>query len=329
MARVVIAAVLLLAAPVSIGAQSSNQPDANAAPTFRAKAEIVALAVTVVGQDNEHIAGLGASDFVVLEDGVEQPIAYFAATAAPVDLTLLVDASASMGDKMKAVRAAARGLTRSLRPQDRAAVIEFRDSTQLVQTMTADHSAIEAGLERIRTSGNTAMYTALYVALSGMESPQGDGMRRRAVVVLSDGDDTASLVGYEDVLEKAQRNGVAVYAVALTLPTARTIVRTIRTAPELEGERTLWLLARDTGGTAFFPAAVEDLSAVYGKVAQELGRQYMIGYTPVVPSSEKGAWRRLTVRLPAHPRAKIRTRTGYYAGEGPAFAAPRLGSSRP
>lgn len=326
MKHLVIAAVLL-AAPVASLAQA---PDAGPTPTFRSTAEIVALAVTVVDERDDHLAGLGLSDFVVLEDGVEQPLSYFAAAATPIDITLLVDASASMGDKMGVVRQAVRGLTGSLRPRDRAALVEFRETTTERQAMTGDRAALDRAIDRIVPEGDTALYTALYVTLSQRRTaPRGQDVRRQAVVVLSDGDDTASLVGFADVLDKAQRSGVAVYAVALQSPTAEKgmLRRDGGSTPSTDGERALSQLARETGGVAFFPARLDELRDVYRVIGEELGRQYLIGYAPRA-AGDVGSWRRVMVRLPAHPRATVRTRTGYYAGEGQAFAAARLQQAR-
>jgi len=128
------------------------------------------------------------------------------------------------------------------------------------------------------------------------------------------------------VLEKARRRGVAIYAVSLQSPVSRGRLRRAGTAPGTDGERALRLLARETGGVAFFPGELSQLPDVYRVIAQELGRQYMVGYTPREPSRE--GWRSVRVRLPAHPRATIRTRSGYYAGGGSAFAATRLRDDR-
>jgi len=325
--HVVIAAALLAAAPYT-AAQTPAGADSTPAPTFRAQADLVALAVTVVDERDDHLSGLALSDFVVMEDGIEQPLSYFAASAVPVDITLLVDASASMGDKMAVVREAVHGLTGALRPGDRAAVVEFRTTTTERQAMTGDQAAIDAAMSRLTGNGDTAMYTALYVTLSGMRtSSRGGDVRRQAVVVLSDGDDTASLVGYEDVLEKARRRGVAIYAVSLQSPVSRGRLRRAGSAPATDGERALGVLARETGGVAFFPGELRQLPEVYRVIAQELGRQYMVGYTPREPSRE-GGWRSVKVRLPAYPRATVRARSGYYAGDGSAFAATRLRADR-
>jgi len=320
-------AAALVAAPLS-GAAEMRASDGRI-PIFRAAADVVALTVTVVDENADHVEGLSLADFVVLEDGIEQAPSFFTASAAPVDITLLVDASASMTDKIATARDAVRRITRNLRDVDRAAIVAFRETPTAEQGMTGDRAALDAAIGRIACDGGTALYTALYITLSGMDSrPPGDGLRRRAVVVLSDGDDTASLVGIPDVLEKAHRVGVAIYAVSLQSPVEHGMLRRVgHTMPVSDGDRALQSLARETGGVAFFPTEVRALPDVYRGIARELERQYVIGYTPR-EATDEGAWRAVRVRLPAHPRLTVRTRSGYYAGDGPAFAASRLDHDR-
>jgi VWFA-related protein len=321
--KYVLTAVALLIATVAGTAESAGPSAHSASPMFRAGAELVALAVTVLDQKREHLAGLSAEDFVVLENGVEQPVSYFAASAAPIDVTLLVDASSSMGDKLEIVRDAVRRLTRSLRPIDRAAIVEFRETTLQRQPMTADRAAIDAAIGRLSASGGTALYTAIYVALSGLRSTSDGDIRRRAVVVFSDGEDTASLVGDEDVLDQARRSGVAVYVIALEAPSSRDgTMRRIGDGALTSDDRALQMLARESGGTAFFPAAVRELDGIFHAIAEELGRQYMIGFTP--HAGGDGVWRPLRVRLPAYPRAQVRSRSGYYADDGRPLAISQL-----
>jgi Ca-activated chloride channel family protein len=312
----------LLALPLLASAQATSDA---VAPTFRAGTELVALAVTVVDETRRHLGGLLASDFVVLEDGIEQPVSYFAASATPLDVLVLVDASASMGNKMPVVREAVRGLTRSLRPEDRAAIIEFHETIVERQAMTGDRGAIDRAVGQLDPQGGTAFYNALYVSLSQLAPDRvREEVRRQAVVVLSDGDDTASLIGYEDVLEKAQRTGVAIYSVTLETPTlTRGVHRLVGTAaPPPRGEYAMRMLSRETGGVAFTLSQLEELPAVYKVIGEELGRQYVLGYVPE-NTRHDGEWRSVLVRLPTHPDAHVRLRTGYYA-EGPSLARIRL-----
>lgn len=312
------AALAVLLAPSS-GAAQAPAPAATASgahATFRAATDLVALTVTVTGPDQQPVAGLDASDFVVLEDGVEQPLSFVSVSQVPLDLVLLVDASSSMSDKIAMAREAVRGLTRVLRPGDRVGLVEFRDGLVQRLPLTEDREAVHAALDRMTTRGGTALYNALYVSLSGLEKPAigAASIRRQCIVVLSDGEDTSSLVGYDEVLEQARRRGVTVYAVALRSPVRVALARNRSDEMKalMEADYAMRTLARDTGGQAFFPAEVTELMNIYSVISSELGQQYAIGYTPS-NTTRDGAWRRVLVRLPSRPGARLRTRAGYYA----------------
>jgi Ca-activated chloride channel family protein len=320
---VLVSGLLCCLVPLTALAQARLSAEAPGA-TFRASTEIVALNVTVTDGREQHVPGLVVNDFVVLEEGVEQPVAYFAVSQAPLDLTLLVDASASMVDKIDIARVAVRGLTSRLRPGDRVALIEFRDRVVHLQPMTEDRDAVDRALDAITPQGDTALYNALYIALSGAESAfggssrrAGDPVRRQVLVVLSDGEDTSSLIGYEDVLECARRRGVTIYVVALRPTESMTALRARLNGGRslAEADHSMRMLARETGGQSFFPSAVAQLQAIYLGIATELGQQYAIGYTPR-DSTRDGEWRRVQVRVPTHPGARLRTRSGYFAEPG-------------
>lgn len=318
---VLVSGVLCLV-PLAASAQPRVTAETPAA-TFRASTEIVALNVTVTDARNQHLPGLLVDDFVVLENGVEQPVAYFAVSQAPLDLTLLVDASASMIDKMDIAREAVRGLTRRLRPGDRATLIEFRDRVVHLQAMTEDRDAVDRALDAITPHGDTALYNALYIALSRATSASAalpraaEPVRRQVLVVLSDGEDTSSLIGYEDVLECARRRGVTIYVVALRPTESMTALRARQNGRRslAETDYAMRVLARETGGQSFFPSAAAELQTIYLGIATELGQQYAIGYTPR-DSTRDGEWRRVQVSVPTRPGVRLRTRSGYFAEPG-------------
>jgi Ca-activated chloride channel family protein len=130
-------------------------------------------------------------------------------------------------------------------------------------------------------------------------------VRRRAIVVLSDGEDTSSLVTYEEVLELAKRSEVAIYTIALQSKDAP------QTKGFREAEFILRQFAQETGGRSYFPARAEDLKDVYGQIADELSSQYSLGYASKNPRRD-GGWRRIVVQV-ARPQATARTKRGYYA----------------
>jgi Ca-activated chloride channel homolog len=326
--RSLVLAVVLASSVAVVSAQSIPPAEASqdgeplaAGPTFRAGVDLVALTVAVTDREQRFIGDLTADDFAVFEDGVQQPISFFAVADVPLDLTLLVDTSASMTGQMEMVQRAASGLLRTLKPGDRASLVEFRDVVRVQQAMTEDIARIETGLGELRPAGGTALYNALYVALKEFERLALTGnsdVRRRAIVVLSDGDDTTSLLDFDEVLEMGRRSGVTVYTVALRSPLDR--LRERGTRPHFsQSDHAMRTLARETGGRWFSADEPNELTPVYASIADEIANQYALGYTSVNPKQD-GAYRRVLVRVVTRGDAWTRTRSGYFAPARPARA---------
>src|SRR3954470_12929098 len=192
-------------------AASQQQP----VPSFRSTASLVALNVTVQDARSRYVTGLQPADFAVFEEGRRQDVRFFETAALPIDLILLIDTSRSMSPRLRMAQAAARGFLQTLRPRDRGAVIAFNETVRVLQPLTEDRSALEAAVDATAAGGTTALHTALYVALKqfGISVRPDGAVRRQAVVVLSDGEDTASLLTFDDVLALARQTGVNVYTV--------------------------------------------------------------------------------------------------------------------
>jgi Ca-activated chloride channel homolog len=288
--------------------------------TFRSGIELVGLNVTVTDVKDRYIAGLGSSDFEVLEDGVTQDLAFFAASELPLDLALLIDTSASMSLKLDTVQSAAIGFIRTLRPGDRAAVMPFANGLREGQPMTDDQKALEAAVRRTTAGGGTALYNAVYVALKqlGAHSRENATVRRYAIVVLTDGEDTASLIGFEDVLDSARRSGVAIYTISVVSKNEALHIME-DSAPRYfsRADYDMKTLSRETGGRSFFPLQLPDLDGVYGEIANELSNQYSLGYAPKNPKRD-GGFRKVMVRVLSRADARPRTRTGYFAASASA-----------
>lgn len=295
---------------------SASQQPQTAAPvaTFKSSAELVALNVTVLDQQQNYVAGLAEGDFAVFEDGVKQDVSFFASDQIPLDLIVLLDASASMLDKMTVAREAALGFLRTLRDRDRGAIVAFNDGTRILQPLTSNLADLEAAIHGAQPSGATALHNAIYVALRefGRSAKQAGEVRRQAIAVFSDGEDTASLISFDDVLEQARRSGVSIYTISLQ---SRSVIaqRTLgRHRYFSQSEYSMKTLAQDTGGQAFFPARIQELSGVYGRIAAELGSQYSLAYAPKNIRRD-GRFRRVIVQILTRPDARPRTRTGYVA----------------
>lgn len=284
--------------------------------TFRSSVDLVTLAVTVTDGRDRHVPGLVQSDFEVLEDGVPQRLSYFAANQLPLDVALLIDTSSSMREKLPLVYEAASRLLRSLAPGDRAEVVGFSSQTRILQAFTADLELARQAVKQAVARGGTALYTAIYVALDQLTRSRvqetGD-VRRPAIVVLTDGKDTSSLIQFDDVLERARRAGVAIYAVSLVSPSDTSDADSSAGRRFLDdSDLALKTLAKETGGRSFFPRDLAELAGVYESVAGELSTQYALGYEPT-SAREDGAYHHLLVRVVTRPDARPRTRTGYYS----------------
>jgi Ca-activated chloride channel family protein len=290
---------------------------ASSTPTFRSGVDLVALTVTVTDAQRRLIGNLTAQDFQVFEDGVQQPVTFFGLADVPVDLALLVDGSASMLQTLPLARRAASGLLQSLRSGDRASLVEFRNTVRVTQPLTADLAKVESAIEGMTANGGTSLYNALYVTLREFQAQARTSaeVRRRSIVVLSDGEDTGSLIAFDEVLDLARRTGVTIYTVALKseLQVLRQRARQNGRRYFSEADYAMRALADETGARAFFPDAAADLPGVYDTVASELASQYALGYVSRNPI-RNGAWRRLVVRVAAAVQGvRPRTRTGYFA----------------
>jgi Ca-activated chloride channel family protein len=299
------AGALALCSPAPVGAQTA---------TFKSGVDMVPLTVTVTDTSGKYVTGLTGRDFTVIEDGVEQPVSFFACGDVPVDVALVLDTSASMRADLPIVQSAASGLVRTLRPSDRGAVVEVKDTPGMPQPFTSDRALIERSIRALKTSGATALYDGLYVALKEFERERRAAVqvRRQVLVLLSDGLDTKSRLAFEDVLDLERRVGVNIYVIALRDGDEASLPRAMRESSTMEAEFTMGAVSRESGGRTFFPRSARELPGIYAAIAQELASQYDLAYSPVRPGGG-GAFRRVAVRVPPQTNASARTRSGYYA----------------
>jgi Ca-activated chloride channel homolog len=317
--------VSLASAQQAASSGSSPQPPAPApeGTVFRSSANLVPLNITVTDGSKHFVKGLTKADFSVFEDGVEQSVQFFEASETPLDLILLIDTSSSMSDKMDVVHEAAIGFLKTMKSTDRGAIVAFADGVDIIQALTPDRTALEEGVRKTRARGATSLNNALYISLKQFgrgAQHQGD-VRRQAIAVLSDGEDTSSLVSFEDVLELARKSGVSVYPIVLQSKYAASRIATQAQRRYFSGsEYSMRTLAQETGAQAFFPLQVLELKSIYASIGQELSSQYSLAYSPVNTRAD-GRFRRITVRVDKHPELRLRTRTGYTAAQ-PRPAAP-------
>jgi Ca-activated chloride channel homolog len=286
----------------------------DARPMFRSGAALVSLNVTVQDGGAKFISGLQPADFAVYEDGVKQDVRFFESASVPLDLIVLIDTSSSMGDKMDVVHDAATGFLRTLRSGDRGAVVSFSDSVTVLQPLTSDRDVLEKAVHATTAHGATSLYNALYISLKqfGQTARASGDVHRQAVVVLSDGEDTSSLISFDDVLGLARKMGVSIYTVSLQSRWAAQ-QQTERGGRHYfnDSEYSMKMLARETGAQSFFAGPME-LRGVYSTIATELANQYSIGYVPVNARPD-GRFRRIVVQIITRPELHPRTRQGYTA----------------
>ena len=302
--------VFALAASIAIvAAQAPAQTDRPQGPSFRAGVDLVSLNVTVTDGAMRYVTDLGAQDFQVYEDGVMQEVTFFNRTNLPIALALLIDTSASMESRLHTAQEAAIGFARRLRQQDLAEIVDFDSRVVILQSFTNNAGDLEQAIRRTSAGGSTSMFNAIYIALKNLKkivATNVEEIRRQAIVVLSDGEDTSSLLPFEEVLDLAKRSETAIYAIGLRSAEGSGGGRGFR-----EAEFVLRQLAQETGGRAFFPSQTSDLAAIYSQIADELSSQYTVGYTSR-NAKRDGAWRRVVVRV-ARPSVTARTKQGYFA----------------
>ena len=259
--------------------------------------DLVELFTTVVDRAGRPVPGLGEADFAVLEDGRPQSLRRVEPVAElPLSLGLVLDVSSSMHERIEIAKQAALGFLRSvLRPGDRAYAVAFADEARVLQPISGDFAALGERIAGLRAYGNTALHDAVATGVYYASALEG----QKAVVLLSDGDDTASTMAFRQVLEYARRTGVAVYTVGVGIGSFDLAVR-----------RKLESLSEATGGRTLFVDRAEELAAVYEDIARELRARYLLAYVSDSRAAD-GAFRQVEVRV-GRPGLRARTVPGYY-----------------
>ena len=296
-------AVVLLA--VVLIAALASTPSAQG--TFKAAIDIVSLNVTAMDPSNHYVIDLDEKNFSVFEDGVKQDLSFFTRKQQSIAMSLLLDSSASMEDKLPTLQTAATNFVHRLKASDVAQVIDFDSRVEIRQAFTSKQNELESAIQQTTAGGSTSLYNAIYISLKELAKIRAQGeedVRRQALVLFSDGEDTSSLISFDEVLELAKRSETAIFTIAL---------RGTDTQSKgfHEAEFVMRQLAQETGGRAFFPAKIDDLNGVYSEIADELASQYTLGYSSK-NNKRDGAFRRIVVQIDK-PNVTPRTKRGYYA----------------
>lgn len=271
---------------------------------FHKNVDEVVLHATVMDDKHRLITNLDKKDFTVYEDGKPQTIVSFHHEDIPVDMGILIDNSGSMREKRAKVNQAALNLVRSSNPNDRVFIVNFNDEYYLDQDFTNNLLKLKEALEKIDARGGTALYEA--VVASADHLAKYGKLDKKVLFVVTDGEDNASRESLEQAVKQLQEeNGPQVYAIGILGDEEH----------PRRAKRALEIIAERTGGMAFFPKTLDEVSQISSTIANEIRNQYTIGYKPTTPRSE-GGFRQIKVEAHAkgHGKLVVRTKTGYYAG---------------
>jgi len=332
-------------AAAALSAQQQPQKPQEPGFSFRTSASLVNVTVTVTDDNGRFVPGLRKEDFVVYEDGKPVTVTHFDNERVPVSLGLVMDTSGSMsGEKMTAAKSAVeRFLYGLLDQKDEVFLYQFESQATLVQDWTTDRGAVSRALGRIQARGGTAMYDA---AAEAVPLAQSGAQRKKAVVIISDGNDTNSQIDVASVQQLIRETEVLVYAIGIdtsgsggssqrSQPTWKPPVRipvpspfpgrrppvvqqppqqqpqrASRTSTDSVDEDALRSITDDSGGRTEIVRSTRDLDSATAGIADELSRQYFIGYSSNAPKD--GRWHTIEVRLKRGSH-HIRARRGYVA----------------
>ncbi|MFS8063239.1 MAG: VWA domain-containing protein [Luteimonas sp.] len=282
-------------------------------PTFRAEARWVVLQATVVNGRGDLVTNLDRDAFTVREDGKPQPITLFGRDDVPVSLGILIDNSGSMRSKRQKVEAAALAFVRASNPQDEVFVMNFADEPHLDVPFTTSIDKLEAGIGRTDAIGGTAMLDAVDTATDYLNAHA--TRDRRALLIVTDGQDNTSVTPMGRIRQKLERTEVVIFSIGLL--TGESAPRAARARHDLEE------CAELTGGRAFFPERLDEINATVLDVAHQLRSQYTIAYSPQNPVLD-GSYRKIQVIARGAERLSVRTREGYLASPDQSGAASHV-----
>ncbi|MGA2743649.1 MAG: VWA domain-containing protein [Candidatus Sulfotelmatobacter sp.] len=284
------------------GQQPSD--DQSSGFVFKTQVREVILHAIVVDERRRLVTDLDRSAFTAFENGVPQATTSFHRDDVPVAMGIVIDNSGSMREKRDKVNQAVLNLIGASGPKDESFVVNFSQDSFLDQDFTSDPSLLQEALQKVSAQGGTALYDA--IVASAVHLKNNTRVQRKVLLVITDGRDNASQETLQEAVRRLQQeNGPTLYAIGLL-------------GDELQHSDTgaLQSLAEVTGGVAFFPKSLDEVSDITRVVARDIHSQYTIGYKPT-DHSKTGGYRTVEVRAqaPGHGKLTVRTRSGYYAGE--------------
>jgi Ca-activated chloride channel family protein len=269
--------------------------------------DLITLTVTVTDNYGRYVSGLSKNAFAVLDDKQPQDITFFSDDDAPVSVGVIFDVSGSMsGDKIRRARDALANFIQTSHNSDEYFLIAFNSRAQLLLDKTRDGDAVLDKLTFVQTKNNTALYDACYL---GVEKVQRGAHPKRALLLISDGQDNNSRYTFNEVRRLLKESDVVLYAVGILSGSDA------GSSLGMEGQGILDELASVSGGKAFFPRSTAEMDDIFEQIALELRHQYSIGYRPSNFAND-GKWHKVKVKVTPPrglPRLFVRSKEGYYA----------------
>jgi Ca-activated chloride channel family protein len=285
-------------------ALAAPQTDARPQRSVKIDVDLVLVNASVTDSDGHSVTGLAKNRFHVWEDKIEQEIQYFSAEEVPVSVGIIFDISSSMEDKISVARDALATFLKTGGPEDEYALVEFNTRPQAAQDFTSDVTEVQNRLALVAPSGSTALYDAVYL---GMEKLRHAHNPRKALLLITDGEDNHSHYTFSDVKDILRESDIQLYAIGLGgLPIATA------TKGHKSGQAVLEDLVDLTGGQAFFTTDSRKVEVISSKISEELRNQYVLGYVPT-NSSKNGKWRKLSLKLNPSSKVGVHARSGYFA----------------
>lgn len=319
-----IAAAMALSVTLVSQTPAGSPQDRREGPgVIRVNVNLVELPVSVLDKNGDTIEGLTRENFQVLEDNVPQEISLFKHEDVPLSLGLVVDSSGSMRNKKERVYSAALTFVKESNPDDETFVVAFDSSAYLQQDFTSSMGDLVDALDNLDPRLETAMYDAIYLSVDHVKKGK---MNKRALLVISDGEDNKSSWGFNKVLQHVQEaKDVTIYAIGIFDENDSRSGGLFGKSPQKKAREGLKEIAEASGGQAYFPKSINEVEDICRRIARDLRNQYTVGYESN-NHKQDGTYRKIMLKLVNPPKnalkAEPKTRAGYYAPGGPNSSSP-------
>ena len=284
-------------------AQERSTKDQN--QTIKVDVDLVLVNAAVSDQTGRMVTGLRQENFRVWEDKVEQNVEYFSSEDSPMSIGLIFDATGSMADKMSRARDAAVSFLKTGNPEDEFFLVTFSQDPRLAEGFTRDISRLQNQMIFTTAKGLTPLFDAIYLGLETMKSASN---KRKALLLITDGEDNHSRYSFSDIKEFVKEQDVQIFVIGIVNPGGES-------SPDPNGRTIIEDLAQISGGEAFFPNSVDELEDICNKVALELRNQYVLGYHSTNEAKD-GKWHKIRLKInppKGLPNLSVHGKTGYYA----------------